>query len=289
MLKRIIGEDIELKSFLAHELPNIYADPSQIEQVIMNLAVNARDAMPHGGVLTISTSMIELDETFVKEYSFFTTGRYVLLAVSDTGSGIKKEDLEHIFEPFFTTKEIGTGLGLATVYGIVKQSGGNILVESNEGKGTTFKIFFPVTDMVHEGETLEEKKEIKEGEGQHILVVEDEESVRDMIYTVLKDRGFSVTLAKNGIEAMELLQKNNIKPNLLITDVVMPGMSGSELVEYVKKIMPELKILFISGYTEETMIKHGLTDKEIFFLQKPFLIEDFLLQIQKLISDVKTH
>lgn len=285
MLRRIIGEDISLKLVLTEGIPDIYADPVQIEQVIMNLVVNARDAMPYGGALTIETSVTEIDQVVDNEYEFTKTGRYITLTVSDTGSGIRREDLEYIFEPFYTTKDMGTGLGLATVYGIVKQSGGTILVDSEEGKGATFRIYFPLTNAVREAVEIKEKGEIQEGKGQHILVVEDEEVVRDLINTALTFKGFSVTVAKNGIEALELLKKEGIKPALIITDVVMPGMSGSALAERVMEIMPDMKILFISGYTEEALITHGLANKKITLVRKPFNIDEFISQIQRLLND----
>ncbi|MCX8023248.1 MAG: PAS domain S-box protein [Syntrophorhabdaceae bacterium] len=290
MLKRLIGEDINLRLLLTDRLPAIFADPGQIEQVIMNLAVNARDAMPHGGILTIETSTTLIEQTKVIEYGWFKPGRYVLLTVSDTGSGIKKETLEHIFEPFFTTKKTGTGLGLATVYGIVKQSDGVILVDSDEGKGTTFRVYLPVVEIdgVHEREDKNKKQVIEGGKGQHILVVEDEEMVRNFIHTALTQKGFVVTTANNGIEAIELIEKQGLKPDLLITDVVMPGMSGSVLAERIGEIMPELKILFMSGYTEEAMIKHGLADRKITLLHKPFTVDNLISHIRRLLFNAES-
>ncbi|HOJ42895.1 MAG TPA: PAS domain S-box protein, partial [Syntrophorhabdaceae bacterium] len=289
MLKRMIGEDIELKLALSDNLPDIYADSTQMEQILMNLAVNARDAMPQGGRLTIETSLIEVNENHAEEYIWLKPGRYVLLIVSDTGAGISEKDLENIFEPFYTTKEMGTGLGLATVYGIVKQSGGNIFVESKEGVGTTFKIYLPPAKEMKNLEPVEERQEIPEGEEKHIMVVEDEETVRNLIKAVLNQAGFKVTTATNGNEALELVERQNIKPDLLITDMVMPGMSGTALVERVKEIIPSLKIIYMSGYTDDAIIRHGLKDREkIPFIQKPFKIDDLILQIRKMFLQNKT-
>ncbi|HQE81271.1 MAG TPA: PAS domain S-box protein [Syntrophorhabdaceae bacterium] len=289
MLKRMIGEDIELRLILSDNIPDIYIDSTQMEQVIMNLAVNARDAMPQGGVLTIETSITDVDESHVEEYQWIKPGRYVLLTVSDTGEGIAEKDLENIFEPFFTTKETGTGLGLATVYGIIKQSGGNIIVESKDGSGTTFKIYLPPAEEMKKIEPDEERQEIPDGEGKHIMVVEDEETVRDLIQIALNQAGFKVTIAASGNEALELLERYNIKPDLLITDVIMPGMSGRVLVDRVKEIMPTLKIMYITGYTDDAILRHGLKDRKIPLLQKPFKIDDLILQIKKILLQEETE
>ncbi|MBW1778205.1 MAG: PAS domain S-box protein [Deltaproteobacteria bacterium] len=233
MLQRLIGEDIELELSLSDEINRAMADPGQIEQVILNLAVNARDAMPGGGNLTIETVNVELDETYAQAHVDVHPGKYVMLAVSDNGRGMDKETLARAFEPFFSTKEKGkgTGLGLSTVYGIVKQSGGNIQAYSESGRGTTFKIYLPQTEAIQESKTDAVEKEATTGGGEHVLVVEDEESLRKLMEAVLSRLGYTVTLAANGGEALLLVEEKGLKPDLILTDVVMPNISGKELVD----------------------------------------------------------
>jgi PAS domain S-box-containing protein len=273
MLKRFIGEDITLIMKYDTELGFVEADPSQIEQVIMNLAINARDAMPKGGRLTIETTNQYLDECSSKQNTVLKSGNYILLTVSDTGHGMDQETKEHIFEPFFTTKDRdkGTGLGLSTVYGIIKQSGGYIWVYSETGHGTTFKIYLPRICK-----PAVEKKEIfvptKSLEGvESILVVEDEDALRHITCKILKSFGYIVREASNGIEALGLVGDPDRKViKLLITDVIMPEMSGQELVEKLLSRYPGVKVLFISGYTEDVIIQYGISVEEVAFLQKPF-------------------
>ena len=271
MLQRLIGEDIDLVSLLEPSLCRIKADPGQIEQVLLNLAVNARDAMPRGGKLTIETSHAILGEDYVKSHLAAKPGHCLMLAVSDTGVGMDAETQKRIFEPFFTTKEVGkgTGLGLATVYGIVKQSGGNIWVYSEPGKGTTFKIYLPVAEEFANMEVTTNQSEIPQGQ-ETILLVEDDELVRDLAADILEPNGYQVLTAANGIEALRICAEHVGKIELMITDVVMPQMGGRELAERVALMRPDTLVLYISGYTDDAVVRHGVLDEEMAFLQKPF-------------------
>ena len=271
MLHRLIGEDIHLISKLDSKLGVIKADPGQVEQVIMNLVVNARDAMPKGGKLTIETLNVFLDKDYKKAHVDIRPGWYVMLAVSDTGHGMDEKTKERIFEPFFTTRGKGTGLGLSTIYGIVKQSGGYVWVYSELNKGTSFKIYFPRVDEVEkEGDKIpEDKKSLKGSET--ILIVEDEEVVRDLIFESLKKFGYNVIEAENGKKALQVCKKNNDKSiHILITDVIMPGMGGRELAKKLEKLKPKMKVIYISGYTVNAIVHHMVLDEGVAFLQKPF-------------------
>lgn len=287
MLRRLIGEDIELIIIPDPTLGSVKADPGQIEQVIMNLVVNARDAMPQGGKLIIETSNVELDEAYTRHHVGVSAGSYVLLAVSDTGYGMDKEIQSRLFEPFFTTKEQGkgTGLGLSTVYGIVKQSGGNIWVYSEPGQGTTFKIYLPRI-------VEETAKPLKPGVEpvepfqafETILVVEDEEMVRDLICRILQKNGYTVLEAKYGNEAL-LIGKQYVGPiHLLLTDVVVPGMSGRELAEQLESLHPEMKTLYMSGYTDNTIVHHGMLTVGTAFLQKPFTPDLLVRKVREILN-----
>ncbi|MBS3917807.1 MAG: PAS domain S-box protein [Deltaproteobacteria bacterium] len=272
MLLRIIGEDIELVTFLADSLGRVKVDPGQMEQVIVNLTVNARDAMPSGGKLTIETANVELDEKYARNHVAVKTGRYVMLSVSDTGTGITPEVKERIFEPFYTTKEKGkgTGLGLSTVYGIVKQSGGNIWVYSEPGKGTTFKIYLPrVDEPLEEIKGKEELEEIPHGH-ETVLVVEDEEEVRKLAVKVLQKQGYQVLDAPNAGIALLLFKQHVGEIHLILTDVVMPQMSGPDLVKHLAPLPPVTKVLYMSGYTDNAIVHHGVLEEGMNFIQKPF-------------------
>jgi PAS domain S-box-containing protein len=268
MLQRLIGEDIEMKTIIARNLGSVKTDPGQIEQVIMNLAVNARDAMPKGGKLTLETANIDLDEAQAHEHASVPPGRYVMLAVSDTGVGMNSETRAHIFEPFFTTKEMGrgTGLGLSMVYGIVKQSGGSIWVYSEPGHGTTFKIYLPRV------EEPAEKLPSKQQPGPNILgtetilLVEDDRQVRELARAVLTACGYSVLVG----DPRSFCDDHTAPIHLLLTDVVMPGFSGRELANQLVARRPEIKVLYMSGYTNNAILHHGVLDADTFFLQKPF-------------------
>jgi len=270
ILRRLIGEDIEIITCLNDNPGRVKADPGQIEQVIMNLAVNARDAMPQGGKLTIETDSAFFDEDYTRRHLSARLGRYVILRVSDTGCGMDEQTRSRIFEPFFTTKDRskGTGLGLSTVYGIVKQSGGNITVDSKPGLGTCFKVFLPMSE--------EEPDEVYAPAqawdacrgSETLLVVEDEEAVRKLTRIILSVGGYTVIEASNGFEAIEVCRQRRI--DLMITDVVMPQMSGRELVEKVSVICPDMKVLYMSGYTDDAIVRHGVLDASVPLLQKPF-------------------
>jgi len=272
MLQRLIGEDIVLKTKLDERLGLIKADPGQINQIIMNLAVNARDAMPKGGKLVIKTTNFFIDKKYGQTHSGVKPGPYALLMVSDTGIGMDQEIRRHIFEPFFTTKGQGkgTGLGLSTVYGIIKQNHGYIQVYSNPGQGTTFKIFLPIVNKGPEGIHLE-NIEVKDVCGSEtILVVEDEEDVRALAIHILRDKGYRILEAAHGHEALTLFDKMDYKIDLLLTDVVMPGMSGKELSEKLIRHNPEIKVIYTSGYTDEAISHYGVLQDGLVFIQKPY-------------------
>ena len=273
MLGRIIGEDIELIIRPAGEIGKVKTDPNQMEQVILNLVVNARDAMPNGGKLVIEIRNVELDETYAQSHFSVVPGRFVLLSVTDTGCGMSPEVKERIFDPFFTTKTKGkgTGLGLSTVYGIIKQSGGNIWVYSEPGQGTTFKIYLPrVEEEADEISPREEGIDFPRG-NETILFVEDEDSLRGFSARVLRGQGYTVLEAANGDEAMELARRSMGQPiHLLLTDLVMPQMGGKQLVEQFKILHPDARILFISGYTDEAITRQTSLNPDAPFLQKPF-------------------
>jgi hypothetical protein len=270
MLRRVIGEDIELITVPSPDLGLVRADPGQIEQVLMNLAVNARDAMPKGGKLVFETENVELDEAYARSHMGARTGSYVQLAVSDTGTGMDAETMSHIFEPFFTTKGMGrgTGLGLSTVYGIVKQSGGYIWAYSEPGHGTTFKIYLPLVQGESESKPAESREPARHGSST-VLLVEDDEAVRDLATRILRQHGYSVLPASGGAEAELLCRRFEGKIHLLVTDVVMPGMSGAKLARRLRRQRPEIRVLFISGYTDN-VLQHGILKSNTAFLQKPF-------------------
>jgi PAS domain S-box-containing protein len=286
MLRRVIGEDIVLMTLLTEDLGRVKGDPGQIEQVIMNLAVNARDAMPTGGKLIIETVNSELDENFVHGHLGVTPGPYVMLSVSDSGSGMKQEVREKIFEPFFTTKERGkgTGLGLSTVYGIVKQSGGHIWVYSEPGHGTTFKIFFPRIDEAPDIIKLKTGSgELPRG-SETVLVVEDEKEVRSLASNVLKRQGYRVLEASNGGIAFLLCEQHQSPIDLMLTDVVMPEMNGRELAERVAGLHPEMKVLFMSGHTDDAIVQHGILEKHVNYIQKPFTVENLARKVREVLE-----
>lgn len=288
MLRRMIGEDIELRVSLHPDLGNIKADPVQLEQVIMNLVVNARDAMPKGGKLTIETSNVYLDHTYATEHVSVEAGNYVMLAISDTGCGMDKETRQRIFEPFFTTKAQGkgTGLGLSTVYGIVKQSGGNIWVYSEEDRGTTFKIYFPqVTEEAEEYRRATPKIEAPRG-SETILLVEDADWVRKLARQVLERAGYRVVEASGADEAIRIIQtsRNGASIDLVLTDVIMPGMSGNDMSKQLLSMRPGLPVLYMSGYTDDTIVQHGVLEPGINFIQKPFSPDALALKVREVLD-----
>jgi len=286
MLRRIIGEDIELVTKLVHDLGRVKADPGQIENVIINLASNARDAMPSGGKLTIETTNVELNETYARSHTGVKPGRYIMVSVSDTGVGMTSEVKERIFEPFFTTKEEskGTGLGVSTVYGIVKQSGGNIWVYSELGRGTTFKIYLPRVD-----EPLEElgkgivEKTLPLG-NETLLVVEDEEEVRRLTVQILKKYGYKVLEASHGRDALNLCEHHKDPIHLMVTDVVMPEMSGPELAKHLSSLRPEMKVLYMSGYTDSAIFRNGMLELGAPFFQKPFTSDILVRKVREVLN-----
>jgi hypothetical protein len=271
MLRRLIGEDVQYSIALAPGISPVKVDPGQIEQVIINLAVNARDAMPQGGKLTIETSEVELDDSYTAAHPEVRPGRFVRLAISDTGCGMQPDVKARIFEPFYTTKGVGqgTGLGLAVVHGIVKQSGGNIDVYSEPDIGTTFRVYLPTVQQPAAAASAEARGVPKFG-SETILLVEDEESVRDLATFVLRECGYTVMTAPQGLAALQLMATCREQIDLLVTDVVMPEMGGRKLAETLLAEHPELKVLFMSGYTDDAVVRHGVLQANANFLQKPF-------------------
>ncbi len=286
MLDRLLGEDIEIEICRSKDLWPVKADRSQLEQVVLNLAINARDAMESGGKLTIETANVALDELYMKEHYNITPGDYVMLVISDTGQGMSRETREHIFEPFFTTKEKGkgTGLGLATVYGIIKQNSGEIMVYSEPGKGSTFKIYLPRGEEVvgeKEAGPLEEDKGGSRGV-ETIMLVEDDEMVRTLSVDILAGLGYTVLEAENGEDALHVSNRYHGDIDLLLTDVVMPKMGGAELAEKMMKLYPEIKVLFMSGYTENTIVKQGILTAGVNFVHKPVTPKSLSLAVRKI-------
>jgi two-component system, cell cycle sensor histidine kinase and response regulator CckA len=286
MLQRLIGEDVDIMLGLAVDLADVKADPNQIEQVLFNLSVNARDAMPLGGKLTIETRNVNLTEDYADDHASVSPGRYVMLAVSDTGCGMDAETQARIFEPFFTTKAVGkgTGLGLATVYGIVKQSGGNIWVYSEVGRGTTFKIYLPAVDVSIE--TIEESardNELFKGT-ETVLLVEDEEMVRNLTSEILRESGYRVLEAKHGPEALMLGKEHEGVIHLMLTDVVMPQMSGRVLAEQLAILRRDIKVLYMSGDTDDAIVHHGVLDEGTAFIGKPFNPSDLVRKVREVLG-----
>jgi two-component system cell cycle sensor histidine kinase/response regulator CckA len=275
MLRRLLGEHVQLVTHLASESGRVKVDPSQLEQIIVNLAVNARDAMPDGGMLTIETMSLDLDAAYVATHAEGSPGPHVALTVSDTGIGMDDATKARIFEPFFTTKEPGkgTGMGLATVYGIVKQSGGSIYVYSEPGHGTSFKVYLPRLDEAATEESVDASPPAATTGSEVVLLVEDEEAVRSFAARVLTDQGYTVLQAANGAEAIALAAASDRQIDLLLTDVIMPGLQGHQLAVRLAADRPELRVLYVSGFTENSVIHHGVAGDGIAFLPKPFTAE----------------
>ena len=286
MIQRLIGEDIEFHSVQAPDLHSVNADKGQLDQILLNLVVNAREAMPNGGSLTIETANAFLDAEHEKQHGEDQPpGQYVMLAVSDTGSGMDAETRSHIFEPFYTTKPLGesTGLGLATVFGIVKQHGGIIWVYSEPGRGTTFKIFLPRAEGgIQPPDVIEEEPASLQGTDT-ILVVEDDETVRQIVCEVLRAHGYDIIEAHSPIEGLQIAAtKNNI--DLLLTDVIMPAMNGRELYEKAAAIQPDIKVLYMSGYTDDVIVHHGILEEGVYFIQKPFTVKSLVQKVKRILS-----
>jgi len=286
MLRRLIGEDIDLVSIFDPDLGAAKVDPGQIEQVIMNLVVNARDAMPQGGKLTIETANVYLNENDVRRYAEVSPGPYVMLAVSDNGSGMDTQTLSHIFEPFFTTKprDKGTGLGLAMVHGLVKQSNGHIWTYSEPGQGTTFKIYFPrVEEPLEALPSKVNSSETPHGD-ETILVVEDNDALRALISHFLRSKGYKVLEARNGKEAIRRTEECEGPIHLMLTDVVMPEMRGDQLAAHLKPLLPQMQVLYMSGYTDNAIVHQGILTPGLTFLPKPFRLPDMLSKVRELLS-----
>jgi CheY-like chemotaxis protein len=286
LLRRLIGEDIEVLTVPENDLGSVKADPGQIEQVLMNLALNARDAMPNGGKLTLETANAQLDETYASEHQPITPGRYVMLAVSDTGDGMNPEVQARIFEPFFTTKEVGkgTGLGLSMVYGIVKQSGGYIWVYSEPGRGTTFKIYFPCVDQAPETLGADRRPSNALRGTETILLVEDDPQLRQLSSSVLAHCGYRMLVASGPEEGLAMGKANGKDIRLLITDVVMPGMNGRQLAEQIVRDSPKIRVLYISGYTNNAIVHYGVLDKGLWFLPKPFTLSALISKVREVLD-----
>jgi len=288
MLRRTIGEDIEIKTIFEPDLWNVKMDPGQIEQILMNLVVNARDAMPTGGKLTIETVNVKLDDVYFQDHGVKSIpGFYAMLAITDTGTGMNEETRIRIFEPFFTTKERGqgTGLGLSTVYGIVKQNNGHIFAESEPGKGTKFKVYFQKikTDEVS-GDIDEQLDENRFKGSETILVVEDSETLLKLTQKMLESYGYKILAAQSGNEAMEILNGNDGTIHLLLTDVVMPDMNGRELAEQIQSENPKVRVVYMSGYSDDTISKHGVLYDDVEFIEKPFSAKDLGLKVRGVLN-----
>jgi PAS domain S-box-containing protein len=291
MLSRLIGENIELQTIIGKSPASVKIDPGQFQQILMNLVVNARDAMPGGGKIVIETGNVDLDADYCVLHPYVTPGRFVMLSVSDTGQGMSKEVKAHIFEPFFTTKErgSGTGLGLATTYGAVKQSGGSIEVYSEVGAGTTFKIYLPrVEEEANTPVNDTRPPDLPEGT-ETILLVEDEDTVRALGFRILGELGYRVMQARNGEEAIALAARRGERIDLLLTDVVMPGMSGGELARRMVLHRPEMKVLFTSGHTDDAIVHQGVLDEGVLFLGKPFSPEGLARKVREVLDRTSSN
>jgi signal transduction histidine kinase/ActR/RegA family two-component response regulator len=292
ILKGVLGEDIELQALHAANLRRVFADRGQIEQVILNLVVNARDAMPGGGTLTLETMNLDLDEAYARDHSGVAPGPHVVLAASDTGFGMDKETQSRAFDPFFTTKEQGkgTGLGLATVFGVMEQSGGHIRIDSEVGVGTTFKLYFPELSG-HDPVPAEPELALQADEGgtETVLLVEDEDQLRAVVAETLRQAGYTVLEAQNGDEAIGYCTRHGGRIDLLLADVIMPGLSGRRVFDVAKSIRSDLAVLFMSGYTDEAILRHGVLQAKVPFLQKPFTSSKLRMKVREALARAHGH
>jgi len=287
MLRRLISEEVDLRSVQGEGLWHVRADPGQMEMVLMNLVANARDAMPSGGKLTIETSNVELDEAYNRRRPYAPPGRYVLLAISDSGSGMDTETVSRVFEPFFTTKEKGrgTGLGLSTVYGVVKQSNGHIQIYSERGIGTTIKVYLPAAEgPVEQQPRNQGERAAGVIRGETLLLIEDEPLVRELAHEILTGQGYRVLEANSGAEAIRICESHPDPIQLVVTDVIMPGMNGREVFERMAQLRPDLRVLYMSGYTESAIVHRGVLEPGTAFVQKPFTIPGFLERIREILD-----
>jgi CheY-like chemotaxis protein len=282
MLRRVIGENIEVVFKPSADLKRIHADPTQIDQILMNLVINARDAMPEGGRLTIETANVELDAEYAATHITSKPGPYVMLAISDNGSGMDAATQARIFEPFFTTKESGkgTGLGLCTVYGIVKQSGGSVWFYSEVGRGTAFKIYFPAILEAVTVRPVEIAFTPAAVRGETILIVEDQPPLLEVMREMLQQVGYTVHPFTSPLDALRNAEEDPTSPALLITDLIMPEMSGRELSQRIKALHPETKVMYMSGYTDDTVLRLGIHDSGWSFMQKPFNRNDLMQKVR---------
>ncbi len=285
LLRRLLGEDVDMRLRLEPGVGTVFADPSQLQQVVMNLAVNARDAMPQGGQLTIETTPVQLDASYAQHHAEVEPGSYVMISVSDSGEGMSPEVQAHLFEPFFTTKAAGhgTGLGLAMVHGIVKQAGGHIWVYSELGQGTTFKIYLPLHDEAPSRVLAAAPRPARGGQ-ECVLLVEDDSAARALALRALRGAGYEVLAAANGREALEVVSVASRLPDLLLTDVVMPEMSGKQLADALLRKHPALRVLYLSGYTQNTIVHHGVLDSAIDFLAKPYTPSALLARVREVLE-----
>jgi CheY-like chemotaxis protein len=287
MLSSAMGEDVEVLTNYAPDLGNVHADPAQITQVLMNLALNARDAMPEGGVLTIETENVELDRNYTTAHRGVTPGPYVMTAISDNGCGMDTATQERIFDPFFTTKPTGrgSGLGLPTAYGIIKQHGGNIWVYSEPGEGSTFKFYLPRTESRVRRRSEDSGRDTAAGGEESILLVEDEESVRKLATRVLERKGYSIVSAATPKEAENLFHRHGGDFALLLTDVVLPGRSGGELYDRLRTSASTLRVLYMSGYTDSVVVQRGKISEDAPFLRKPFSADELAQKVRDLLDE----
>jgi len=287
LLRRLIGEDVQMNLALTSELLPIRADTAQLEQVLMNLAVNARDAMPDGGALNIETRAVELDEAYAGTRPGVIPGDYALISINDTGCGMGNEIIEHIFEPFFTTKDKdkGTGLGLSTCYGIVKQHGGNIWVYSEPGQGTTFNIYLPLAAR-EDGVNAQAVQQLSPVRGAAtVMIVEDDPIVRNLVSRILAERGYRVMVSDNVADAVDQARKcaGSEPIHLVLADVVMPDMKGPEVFQKIAEYHPEVRVIFMSGYTDDVVVRYGIQKDAVAFIQKPFTVSGLLEKCQQVL------